>query len=129
MPDRENINSGKAKERLAQLASADVKARNADAVLVVSDAWMGVTTSTDKKTIERINEMGLPRAHALGLIKKTEALICKIQVRGSIEQANLVWHYDRDINDKITMGKRDVKRGYFEGRFSRFFEPETEAHA
>jgi hypothetical protein len=130
VPQAEAINSAAFKSKIAAQVKDDMKGKDVDAVLVVSDAWVSTASSRDTKTQERIRDLGLPRAHALGLCKKTEALICKVQVKHSIEDAMLTWHYERDINDKITMGEREERRGLPtpEGRFSGFFN-EPEAHA
>lgn len=128
VPQPEAINSGPFKKKLMAQVKEDMKGMAADAVFIVSEAWISTASSRDAKTAARIQELGLPRAHALGLCRKTEALICKVQVRHSIEDVILQWHYERDINDKITMGERDVFRGSGTGRMSGFFN-EPEAHA
>jgi hypothetical protein len=121
MPNPEDINSARAKSMMAAVIREKVKEKHADVVMVVSDAWIAQTSSTDRKTIDRIDAMGLPRAHELGLVEKKEALICKINMRDSDEQAMLTWSYDRSQDETITMGKREMKRGKFQGRLSTFF--------
>jgi len=124
VPEPAMINSGSEKRKLAEMIRARVRETSADVVYLVSDMWYGESSSKDAKTLKSIHELGLPRAHALGLIVKREALLCKVQMRGHHHAMILRWDYDRDKDDKITMGERIEMQGEWEGSMNFFKDVE-----
>jgi hypothetical protein len=120
--DERLINDAEHKSKMMAMVRERTKATNAFAVLVVSDTWVSESTGgMDIKTLERIEDIGIPEAVAQGLITSREAIICYIAT--PIHHTRLVQFYRRDGETIIMEERKDhTGEGVKGGRLSRFFE-------
>lgn len=91
-------NDPRYRERFSETVREKVRELNADFVVFVSDVYIG-RAHTDFGMEAALSVGGdIPRAHALGLVTKREAILAKGEHRDGFEY-QLVQFYRRDVGD------------------------------
>jgi hypothetical protein len=114
----EATNDPQAKAAAALEVQRLVKAKNADAVLMLSDTWFAKATIKDPVLLDKIRSMPLKQAESMGLVELREALLCTIQTRKGESRA-LMQPYRRNGQD-IVLEEIQVKERQDGGRFTFF---------
>lgn len=130
VPQPEVANDPDAKAAIAVEIKRLAKERNAEAVCMSSDTWLGVKPKGEwsDELRQSIAAMGMVRASALGLIEKREALVLSVTTR--LQSVLLCQFYRREgKGERIVLEEKDRKEGQGFGRFIDMFDDLPEAHA
>lgn len=121
-------NDPDAKGATLAMAKKVAKEENASAVLIFGDLWVGWTDAKDTKLHDRINQIGMEEAHRQGLVKKREALWCKIMTR-THEDKIFLQYYRRENDGRDIVIEEEEEPNYQMsiGRMSDFFPPQATA--